>query len=327
MLRTYISSDDKLKPIEPTDSAQLPLETVWIDLMEPSRDEEMWVEKTLGIEVPTREEMEEIEVSSRLYQVGGAWYMTATVIAMAETPQPEGTAITFILVGHRLVTLRYAEPRAFRNFPAHAERQPGLCTTGEAALIGLLDAIIDRTADILEKISEEMDRLSQTIFLHGQPPRTAKLSGEDFQEILRRIGRNQYLIAKARESLVSLNRLLSFLTLPWDIKNSEELRSRLKTLSRDVASLTDHTAYISSNVTFLLDALLGMINIEQNGIIKIFSVAAVIFLPPTLVASIYGMNFHFMPELSWPLGYPFAIVLMIISAILPYLYFKRRGWL
>jgi magnesium transporter len=285
------------------------------------------VENTLGIEVPTRQEMQEIEASSRLYREADAWYMTATVIVMADTPHPEGSAVTFILVNHRLVTLRYAEPRAFRSFAAHSERQPSFCTTGEVAFVGLLEAIVDRTADILEQVSSDMDLLSQRIFTYDPSCRPATLSGNDFQEMLCRIGRNQYLIAKARESLVSLSRLLSFLALPGDVKHSEDLRPRVKTLSRDVSSLTDHTAYISGNVTFLLDALLGMINIQQNGIIKIFSVAAVVFLPPTLVASIYGMNFEFMPELDWPLGYPFAILIMIVSAILPYLYFKRRGWL
>lgn len=328
MLKAFVPDKGGLREIDMTDGEALPAEAVWIDLNQPSREEEQHVEAALGIEVPSREEVQEIEASSRLYQEADALYMTATVIAKADTPQPEGTTVTFILVGHRLVTLRYAEPQAFRTFAMLIGRHPALCASGETALIGLLEAIIDRAADILEQVGGEMDALSRTIFEHGSTNhKPTKPSGDEFKNMLSRIGRNQYLIAKARESLVSLSRLLGFLSLPQDVKNSKDLRFRIKTLSRDVVSLTDHTSFITTNINFLLDTLLGMINIEQNSIIKIFSVVAVVFLPPTLIASIYGMNFEHMPELGWMLGYPFSIVLMIISAILPYLYFKRRGWL
>jgi magnesium transporter len=141
------------------------------------------------------------------------------------------------------------------------------------------------------------------------------------------MGRSHDLIAKARDSLVSLSRLLSFLALPGDVKNDRALREHLRGLSRDVASLTDHASFVAGNISFLLDATLGLINVEQNAIIKIFSVAAVVFLPPTLVASIYGMNFKHIPELDWLLGYPWALILMVGSAVLPYLWFKHRGWL
>jgi magnesium transporter len=151
-------------------------------------------------------------------------------------------------------------------------------------------------------------------------------TGEAMRETLRKLGRHQDLTSKARESLVTIGRLLSFLSLPGAERN-KDFRTRIKTLQRDAQSITEYTAFLSNNLTFLLDAMLGLINIEQNAIIKIFSVAAVVFLPPTLIASIYGMNFEHMPELAWPLGYPFALVLMVISAVLPYLLFKRRGWL
>jgi magnesium transporter len=146
--------------------------------------------------------------------------------------------------------------------------------------------------------------------------------------VLEQIGRKGDLTSHIRDSLVTLERLVGFLGhVAMQRKSGKDLRERLKTLSRDVRSLTDHSSFLSQKITFLLDATLGMINIEQNAIIKIFSVAAVVFLPPTLIASIYGMNFEEMPELDWLFGYPFAIALMILSAILPYLFFKRRGWL
>jgi magnesium transporter len=145
--------------------------------------------------------------------------------------------------------------------------------------------------------------------------------------VLRRVGRTQALTTQARESLVSIARLLSFIGRPGETKLPKSFERGFKTIARDVMALSDHASFLASNINFMLDATLGMINSEQNGIIKIFSVAAVVFLPPTLIASVYGMNFDIIPELKWSLGYPFAIFLMIVSAVLPYYYFKRRGWL
>jgi magnesium transporter len=304
--------------------APLPAEAVWIDLVSPIPDEERQVEALLGVEVPTREEMQEIEVSSRLYEEDGALYMTAPVIAKADTEHPEASAVSFILAGSRLVTVRYTEPQPFALFSARCQRAPATYTRGDAVLAGLLDALIDRIADVLEHIGLEVDDISHEVFEHSAKPRR----GGDFQDILRRLGRRGDLTSKVRESLVGVGRVLMFLTQAGMAqKIGKELRNRLRTMSRDVRSLTDHASFLSSKINFLLDATLGMINIEQNAIIKIFSVVAVVFLPPTLIASIYGMNFHHLPELDWTLGYPLALLLMLASAITPYLYFKRRGWL
>lgn len=327
MLRVYTPSTGRPYDIAPGPQAVLPEEATWIDLLRPSAEEASFVERSLGIEVPTHEEMQEIEPSSRLYQENGALFLTANVLHGADTDQPGSTAVTFILTGHRLVTIRYAEPRSFTTFAAHGVRQPGLYATGALALIGLLDSVVDRTADILERVGTDLDALSKDVFGSAAGPMPAQAASRDFEKVLKRIARDQDLTAKARDSLVSLGRLLGFLSLPGEVKQAKDLRARTKTLARDVASLTDHTAFISNNINFLLDASMGMINIEQNAIIKIFSVAAVVFLPPTLVASIYGMNFSSMPELDWRFGYPFALLLMVLSAILPYLWFKRRGWL
>jgi magnesium transporter len=326
MLKAYVPANGALKVVEVPPGELPPAEASWIDLYQPTREEEKAVERALGLEVPTREEMQEIEVSSRLYEDNGILYMTASVLMNADSDQPQSTAITFILVGHKLATIRYGEPRAFRTFPTHAARMPGVCQTGESTLLGLLDTIIDRTADILERIGADSDKLSREIFGPGSSGRPGRVSSDDLRRALRELGRHQDLSSKARESLVTMGRLLTFLATPGT-ERSKDFRNRVKSLARDAHSLTEYTAFLSNNLTFLLDAMLGLINIEQNAIIKIFSVAAVVFLPPTLIASIYGMNFDVMPELGWRFGYPLAIVLMVISAILPYLYFKRRGWL
>ena len=304
--------------------AALPPEAVWLDLVAPTVAEERLVESLLGVEVPTREEMQEIEVSSRLYQESGALYMTATVISKADTEHPETSAISFILAGDRLVTVRYAEPQSFTLFAARCQRSPVPQARGDTVLAGLLDALIDRIADVLEHIGLEVDAISHEVFENPATPRGRR----DFQDILRRLGRRGDLTSKVRESLVSVGRLLMFLGEAGTAgKPAKDLRNRLRTMTRDVRSLTEHASFLSGKINFLLDATLGMINIEQNAIIKIFSVVAVVFLPPTLIASVYGMNFAFMPELHSVFGYPMALALMLASAIAPLAYFKRRGWL
>jgi magnesium transporter len=301
--------------------------TVWIDLLNPSKDEDHLVENALGIAVPTREEMAEIEASSRLYQEGGAHYMTALVLHQADVPNEPATTtpITFILSGHRLVTVRYAEPRAIKIFLNRALKKDAACMTGAAVMVGLLEAIIDREADRVERIQGEVDKLSQTIFGTKGGERTRSLR---FDVNIRAIGNEGELTSRSRESLLTLDRLLTYLSHVMSERGDDKaLKARVKTANRDVQSLADHIGYLSTKITFLLDATLGMINNEQNSIIKIFSVLAVALMPPTLVGTIYGMNFKHMPELEWSYGYPWAIGLMIISALLPWLYFKRKGWL
>ena len=303
--------------------------TVWIDLLNPTKDEDVLVEKALGIAIPTREEMAEIEASSRLYQEGGAHYMTAVVLYQQKPDAPNeptmATPITFILAGHKLVTVRYAEPRALKIFLNRAQKKDAACMTGAAVLVGLLEAIIDREADRVERIQGEVDKLSQTIFGVRGGERTRSLR---FDINIRAIGHEGELTSRSRESLLTLDRLLTYLNQVMSERGDDKpLKARVKTANRDVQSLADHIGYLSTKITFLLDATLGMINNEQNSIIKIFSVLAVALMPPTLVGTIYGMNFEHMPELKWVFGYPFALGLMVISALLPWLYFKRKGWL
>jgi magnesium transporter len=179
-------------------------------------------------------------------------------------------------------------------------------------------------ADVLERAGADIEGLSKDIF---QPHEDKIMQSKDFQDVLRRLGRKHDLTGKMRESLLSVSRVLSFLTPAMEGKPNKDVRTHIKTLTRDVQSLQDHTSFLGSKLNYLLDATLGLINIDQNNIIKIMSVAAMVFLPPTLIASIYGMNFRYMPELSWPTGYFISLVVMVISAVVPYVWFKRRGWL
>jgi magnesium transporter len=325
MLALYLSRGTTLERVVVSAESAAPEEAVWIDLVSPTLEEDKLVEQVLGVAVPTREEMQEIEVSSRLYIENSARYMTATLMCQSESEAPKTTPVTFILAGHRLVTVRYDEPRPFSLVTAKLGRHCAATVTGESILMDLLDAIIDRAADILERNSAEVDVVSRQIF---EPTRRRSNRSRTYNHILGAIGRRGDLNSKVRESLVSINRLVLFLANEADgLKWPKEMRAQLKVMQRDVLSLSDHASYLSNKITFLLDAMLGMVSIEQNNIIKIFSVAAVALMPPTLIASIYGMNFKHMPELEWVFGYPFALVLMIVAAILPYVYFKWRGWL
>lgn len=327
MLSLYTRAEGVVSTLSLLEEGTLADDAVWIDLFNPTSEEERAVERALGVEMPTHEEMREIEVSSRLYHEDGAIYMTATVLSKSDTAQPEATVVTFILVGERLVTLRYGEPMPFRTFSSRCQRQQILRTSGEAILMGLLDAVIDRIADLLERVGFDIDALSRAVFEPESNGTPASQNGDDFKAMLRRIGRNGDLASKCRESLVSINRMLTFIAALADLPARRDIDARLGTLSHDVQSLSDHVNFLSNKVNFLLDATLGMINIAQTNIIKIFSVAATVFLPPTLIASIYGMNFEHMPELDWMIGYPLALVLMVASAVLPYFFFKHKGWL
>lgn len=328
MITAYLPQGGQLQRIELTPTSTLPEGVVWIDLLEPSQAEEKAIESLLGIEVPTREEMQEIEISSRLYREGDASFMTANILYHAETPQPQTTAVTFMRTPRATVTLRYADPQSFRQFVARAQRQPALLTSPDAALCGILDAIIDRAADVLEVGSRDLDNISRNIFGYDRKPDEVPDDESDLEEVVRKLGHIEDLNSRIRDSLLSLTRLIAFLTLTMaEQRGTKESRTWLKTLARDVQSLNEQAAFLAHKGNFLLDATLGLINIQQTKIIKIFSVAATVFLPPTLIASIYGMNFEHMPELSWPIGYPLAILLMVASAILPYWWFRRKGWL
>jgi magnesium transporter len=295
---------------------------VWIDLRDLTPEEEVQVEGLLNVDIPTREEMQEIELSSRLYHEAGALYLTAGIVATGDGHDPVIEPVTFVLAGERLVTLRYHEPRSFAIFADRASRLELGLTNGGAVLLALLETVVDRLADLLEAERRKLDALSKSIFdAHRPGGKTATLA-----VVLQRIGRAEDLNGKIAESLTSLERLVGFLSTHSDRMGKVD-RAAIKTLSRDIRSLVEFCNVQNQKILFQLDATLGVINIRQADIIKIFSVVAFVFLPPTLIASIYGMNFAYMPELEWRWGYPAALVAMLVSAVVPYLLFKAKGWL
>jgi len=352
LITAYVRAEGSLRAHPLAPGEPLPAGLIWLDVLRPDEVERAEISQALGVDLPTREDMSEIEASSRLYVEEGSAFLTTPVIYRSESGQQELGLITFVLTGDMtrtgvLITVRHAEPLWFAIFAARALRHASLVTTPMEAWLGLLEAVVDRAADVLEGIGATLDSLSTRIFAHsaehhdsshphrraaGKPRRTVRrkpvAKGLDgLQQVIGAIGIAGDQTHKVRDCLAGLERLCAFAVTVAGQHLSKDQKVRLKTIARDVNSLVQHAAFQAHQTSFLLDATLGVINIQQTNIIKIFSVAAVAFLPPTLIASIYGMNFQHMPELSESWGYPLALCLMLLSAIVPLLYFKRRGWL
>ncbi|MEN3792882.1 magnesium transporter CorA family protein [Fulvimarina sp. MAC3] len=349
MITAYISDELRMtrRSID-IEAESIPEESVWIDMHEPDDAEIEAVQTFVKATIPSRAEMMEIEISSRLYTEDAAEVMNIPVIHGLHNGQASFAPITFLLASKRLVTIRYSDPTSFKIFAARLCHDPSIMGLkkddkplpgtssamsaagenhqAESLLVGILETVIDRVADLLETISADLDQIASDIF--SSSSRKKPIGTAEFKKLLQRIGEAGDLASRVRESLAVFDRLTPFLQLVLDgrAKGSQNLRRRLKIMSRDVRSLSDFCSFLSNKTTFLLDTTVGMISIEQNGIIKVFSVASVAFLPPTLIASIYGMNFRIMPELDWSFGYPMAIVMMIMSALLPTLYFRSKGW-
>ena len=322
MLTAYGIVDTRLTPLP-----ALPAEAGavrWIDLHNPTVDEEKAAEALLGIEIPTAEDRRPVEESARLYRENGALVMTAVIITGVAEGQPLRTQITFVMTATRLVSVRRVDPLPFRTFVARVCTLPPEDIEPESLLVGLLEAILERAADVLERVAADLNEVSLRLFFKDTDH---KKSDEQMQALLRRLGRKRRISALLRESLFSFDRMVPFLIEQSGDALTADCRTRLSLLLRDIRSLTTFEAQLSSEVSYLHEATLGLITLEQNQIVKVFSILAVLFLPPTLVGSIYGMNFDFMPELHWRFGYLFSLGLMLASALVPFFWLRRRGWL
>lgn len=303
----------------------LDADTVWIDLVNPTAEEDASVERLVGVSIPTRDEAREIEDSSRLYRENGASYMTAFILYNLDAEVPAGATLTFVLTDKHLVTIRYHEPRAFPIFAGRAARGELECATPSMILVGLLETLIERAADLIERTQDRVEITAQGIF---SGKRGANADTRQLGEVLRGIGRQGDITARLEESAFSLERLFTFLTATLrDRDEPPAIKARLKTAQRDLRSLSEQMRFLTDRITFLLDATLGAISIEQNQTMKLFSLLAVTLMPPTLVGSIYGMNFKHIPELDWDWGYPMALGIMLLSGLLPYLYFRAKRWI
>ena len=326
MLRAYGPGCDG-SLVEAKGENKIPDTATWIDLEEPTKEEEALVERCIHLNVPTQSELAEIEPSSRLFERNGALYMTVSVLYGVQEGQPATSPIAFVLSDDRLVTVRYATPKPVRAFIDHVGREPDLARDAPTVLVRMLDAIIDRLADEIEDLGSEIEKISNHIFQRQVDER--RIPAARLTALLTQIGRAHSLLNKIRYSAVSTMRMLSFLSSSarMHAESSKEVRRHLASLITDASSLSEHSSFLSDNLQFLLDASLGLISLEQNNVMKLFSVFAVVFMPPTLIAGVYGMNFQHMPELGWRFGYPFALLLMALVCGGLFAVFKRRDWL
>jgi magnesium transporter len=298
-------------------------DALWIDLCAPTEAETAAV-TALGVDVPTLEDMEEIEISNRLYREGGVDYMTIQLTGHSETNAPVAGPVTFILSPRRLVTVRHHATRPFETYPTRADKVGPGCGNPNGIFLSLVEEIVGRLADLLESSGRSLDHISRTVYTPGRRGQNQKR----LEVALRHIGREAELLGNIRLALLTLSRALGFYGQTARERTGDEgLSSTVANLTRDIDSLEVHTDFLSQRVGLASDATLGMINLAQNATVRIVSVVAVLFSPPTLIASIYGMNFDVMPELSQPFGYPSALIAMLASSAIAYLYFRWKNWL
>ncbi|WP_448189247.1 CorA family divalent cation transporter [Azospirillum sp. sgz301742] len=307
----------------------LPAETVWLDLVVPTHEEQAQGEALMGLRLPTREQIAEIEESSRLRLLNGAVHMTVLVLALADTEAPRLTPVSFVVAGGRLATIHHMDAQPFLTFRRKTVRQGFAGVSADAVLVALVEAVVERTAGVLRRTGAELDALSGRAFRIAdpgtEPPGTET---NDDTHTLKHLGKAGHTLAKARESLGSLRRMLGFLMQGGgEVALRKASRRWARGILLDVDGLDQYTRFLSNKVGLLLDSTLGRITVEQNDIVKLVSVLTVVLFPPLLVTSFYGMNFEFMPEKEWLFGYPMALALMVLAGVLPLWYFRRRGWL
>ena len=320
------TSGDKLAHRTLAADEEIPPGSIWIDLLNPTPAEDAKVERHLGSSIPTKEEMHDLEPSEIIYAENGAHYMTSRIICHSDTNVPRLADVTFILTEKALVTVRYDEPGAFSIF-LNRVTKPGGCELEPAGVIeGLVEAVVDRAAEVLRGVGDRIDMRSRQIF-DGDSANVEQ--GRVYQAVVRKIGQYEHIISNVRESMVSIERVLLYLSANFKRtkKAASGFNPEWRSAIRDVQAIEEHATFLSNKLQFMLNATLGLVSIEQNKIIKLFSVVAVALMPPTLVASSYGMNFKNMPELEWSYGYPMALAMMVVFAVLPYIFFRWKKWL
>ena len=304
-------------------------QAVWIDLIEPSEHERTTVERATGLCVPDRAAVEEIETSSRLVNENGVLTLSTPMISRDSHGALKVAPLGFVIAPDRLLTIRFAGSQVFDSFAEHwhATAETG-AISGMEPFLGILEVMVDRLADVLEHLGAELDTLSAAVFQRGAETTGPSRRRDEFlQRTLADIGQRGERVSHLRDSLLGVGRIVRFVqetAAGWLHENEQR---RLKTIERDITSLNDYDVQMTGKIQFLLDATLGFINIEQNNTIKVLTVVSIVGIPPTFVASLYGMNFKNMPELGWTYGYQYGLCLIGLSILVPLIIFWRRGWL
>ncbi|ANY77431.1 magnesium transporter [Microvirga ossetica] len=317
---------DEAGSVRESASLELPSEVIWIDLFDPTDEEKVFVESRTHIQVPTIEALSEIEASSRLQVNRGVIYLSTPILGRSDTPEAFLSPVGFILSPTVLVTVRFVKLSTFDQVAEQIHHDPSLATN-VGVFTALLEAIVDRGADVLEGLRGELDQISRKVFRGNPSHRSHTVRSTDaLRMTLSAVGAIGERVSQARDVLLGVGRIASFARDIGEGWITPEFRVRLRAVLKDVTSLNEYEAHLSGKVQFLLDAVLGYITIEQNNLFKVLTIASVVGIPPTLIAGLYGMNFKFMPELDWAWGYPFGLALILVSAIIPLIWFKWRGW-
>jgi magnesium transporter len=310
------------------ESEFIPPEVNWIDALRPHAQEIAFLERTLGIEVPTLEAIAEIETSSRLRSEKDWLHLSIPMVYRKDGYMPASTPVGFSLSKDMLLTIRFEPLKAFDRILDSISRSP-MQVGGPGALAAILDGIVDHTADVLEKMGSDLDFLSQEIFATKGANVTRHRPREDSNRlriVLREIGRNGDLTSKIADLLLGLARMLPYVAVNAAPYLESGIRAKLKSLQRDVESLNDYETHLTDKNQLLLDATVGLTNVDQNNIFRILTVVSVVGIPPTFFASMWGMNFKNIHEYDWAYGYEFGLAVIALSAIIPIIWFKWRGW-
>ncbi|AMP03302.1 magnesium transporter [Collimonas sp. PA-H2] len=320
MINVFVLQNGRLNQVNIESHSDLQqVQPVWVDLTEPNDQERAWVKSIYGVTLPGEDEVKDIEASARYYEAENGDLHLRTDFLFEEDDGPSSTVtVAFILARNILFSVHGEDLPVFRLVRMRARSRPGSIGDYKDVLLDLYQTDAEYSADALEGVYKKLDEVSQRVL-------QKKLTDQAAAEALSAMAHEEDLNGRIRRNMMDTRRAVSFL-MRGRLLNVDQFEDARQIL-RDIESLDGHTAFLFDKINFLMDATVGFININQNKIIKIFSVASVAFLPPTLIASIYGMNFRFMPEFEWHLGYPLALVLMVCSAITPFWYFRRRGWL
>jgi magnesium transporter len=304
----------------------LPGAVIWIDLLDPTQEERDFVEGRARVRVPSKQALSEIEATSRLIVERGVLYLSTPIVARGDTQDAYLSPAGFVLSPKLLVTIRYAELSTF-DAVAERVRSDETLASSIGVFTALLEAVVDRGADVLEHLGAETDRISRSVFRGDTADRRHPVrSTRVLRETLRKVGAIGERVSQARDVLLGVGRIGSFTNDLGHEWIGPEFQVRLSAVQKDIASLNDYEAHLAGKVQFLLDAVLGYITIEQNDLFKVLTIASVVGIPPTVMAGIWGMNFKFMPELDWHWGYPLALAAITLSTIVPLVWFKARGW-
>jgi magnesium transporter len=291
---------------------------VWVDMEAPAAWEKAWVLRRFGLRIPDNIVDDDLEESARFYEEDNGELHIRSDFLIDDDVTPRNVRVAFILFNSVLFSVHAEDLPVFRLLRLRARRIPALIEDAKDVLLKLYDADAEYSADALEGIYDSLEAVSASVLNQGVNDKTAG-------EALSAIAKEEDLNGRIRRNVMDTRRAVSFM-MRSRMLNAEQFEEA-RQIMRDIDSLDSHTTFLFDKINFLMNAVVGFININQNKIIKIFSVASVALLPPTLIASIYGMNFRFMPEVEWELGYPFALALMAASVAAPFLYFKRKGWL